>query len=310
MDLRQLRAFATVAETGSVTRAAARLNVVQPAVTRQLQLLEEDLRTPLFVRSRGGMALTDAGRTMLEYARRILDEVERARTEIQPTEGPVQGIVNVGLLASTASLLSTDLVAAVAREYPGIRLRLSVGYAGHLQKWLENGDIDLALMYAERESQAVPVKTLLSEPLWAVAPAAAGLRQGKPVTLARVAREPFVMPAAPQGLRSMVEEAAAASKLALRVSVETNELGVQKSLVQAGWGWTILPAVGVSGEVKRGELSAAPLSRPSLHRRIVLAMPAHRQATASVRCVTASLVACVKEAVHSGRWTAARWLAD
>jgi DNA-binding transcriptional LysR family regulator len=255
------------------------------------------------------MTLTDAGQRMLEYARRILDEVERARSDIQPTEGPVQGVVNVGLLASTSSLLATRLTAAVARDYPGIRLRLSIGYAGHLLKWLEAGDIDLALTYADREAGAIQTQALLSEALWAVAPASAGLRQAKPVALARVAREPFVMPAAPQGLRSLIEQGAAAQGLDLRISVETNELSVQKALVMEGWGWTILPAVGVSAEVQRGELSAAPLSKPSLQRRITLAIPTNRPSAAAVRCVTASVTACVKDAVDSGRWTTASWLA-
>lgn len=310
MDLKQLRAFVSVADTGSVTRTATRLNLVQPAVTRQLQLLEETLGTTLFVRGRGGMALTDAGRTLLAYARRILDEVERARIEIQPSAGPVQGIVNVGILASVAQLLTPDLVAEVARHYPGIRLRLAVGYAGHLLKWLESGDIDLALTYAERQAQALHIKTLLSEPLWAVAPAGAGLRRDKAVALSRVARESFVMPAASQGLRAIIEQGAAAQKLELNVSVETNDLAVQKQLVRGGWGWTILPAVGVAEEVQRGELCAAPVTRPTLQRRLVLAVPAHRQPTDPVRCVTGTLIACVKAAVQGGRWTGAQWLAD
>lgn len=309
MDLKQLRAFVSIAETGSVTHAAARLNVVQPAVTRQLQILEEDLRTPLFRRSRSGMTLTDAGQRMLEYARRILDEVERARTDIQPTEGPVQGVVNVGLLSSTSDLLATRLVASVARDYPGIRLRLSVGYAGHLMKWLEAGDIDLALTYADREASAIQAQALLSEALWAVAPSSAGLRPNKPVTLARVAREPFVMPAAPQGLRSLIEQGAATHGLDLRISVETNELTVQKALVMEGWGWTILPAVGVSAEVQRGELSAAPVARPTLQRRLALAVSTNRPTAAAVRCVNVGVIACVKDAVDSGRWTTATWLA-
>lgn len=309
MDLRQLRAFVAVAETGSVTRSAQRLNVVQPAVTRQLQLLEEDLRTPLFVRGRGGMALTASGKTMLEYARRILDEVERARAEIQPTEGPMRGIVNVGILASLAGTLAIPFSAAVASEFPGIRLRLLVGYAGHLLKWLESGDLDIALMYPEREA-AVQVKTLLSEALWAVAPPSARLQRSRPVTLARVAREPFVMPAATQGLRAIIEQGAAAQGLQLNVAVETNDLSLQKALVMEGRGWTILPALGVADEVQRGALTAAPLSRPGLRRQIVLAIPANRQATAPVRCVTGCLMRCVKDAVDEGRWTSAKWLAD
>lgn len=310
MDLKQLRAFVSIAETGSVTRAAARMNLVQPAVTRQLQLLEEDLNTALFVRSRGGMVLTDAGHTLMGYARRVFDDLERARTEVHPAGGPVKGTVNVGLLASTSELLSTRLVAAVAERHPDIRLRLNVGYAGHLFRWLEAGDIDLALTYAEREPAAVQVRTLLTEALWAVAPAGTRLREDRGIALSKVASERFVMPAAPQGLRSIIEHAAASQGLELRVSVETNDLTSQKALVKDGWGWTILPAVGVSGEVQRGELSAAPVIRPTLRRRIVLAVAANRQAAAAVRCVTDRLLECAKDAVVAGNWTTAEWLGD
>lgn len=158
MDLKQLRAFVTVAETGSVTRASGLLNLVQPAVSRQLRLLEDDLGTELFDRGRHGMQLTPAGKTMLEYARRILNEVVRAKAEIRPTEGPVAGIVSIGLLASTSDLLATMLAAEVARRHPGIRLRLTIGYAGHLQDWLEAGDLDAALLYGRKEIPALRIQ--------------------------------------------------------------------------------------------------------------------------------------------------------
>jgi DNA-binding transcriptional LysR family regulator len=308
MDLKQLRAFVTVAETGNVTRASALLNLVQPAVSRQLRLLEEDLGTELFERGRHGMQLTPSGKTMLEYARRILNEVARAKAEIQPTEGPVAGIVSIGLLASTSDLLATLLATEVARRYPHIRLRLTIGYAGHLQDWLEVGDLDAALLYGQKETPALQVKALLEESLWVVAAPAARLSRKRALPLARVAREPFVLPAAPQGLRAVIEHAAADAGVALQVFAETNALSVQKELVAQGHGWTILPAVGVTQEVERGLLSAAPLASPGLQRTIVLAAPTSRQATAPVRCVVGVLLDCVKTTFEQGRWPDARWL--
>lgn len=308
MDLKQLRAFVTVAETGNVTRASALLNLVQPAVSRQLRMLEEDLGTELFERGRHGMQLTPSGKTMLEYARRILNEVARAKAEIQPTEGPVAGIVSIGLLASTSDLLATLLATEVARRYPHIRLRLTIGYAGHLQDWLEVGDLDAALLYGQKETPALQVKALLEESLWVVAAPAARLSRKRALPLARVAREPFVLPAAPQGLRAVIEHAAAEAGVALQVFAETNALSVQKELVAQGHGWTILPAVGVTQEVERGLLSAAPLVSPGLQRTIVLAAPTSRQATAPVRCVVGVLLDCVKSTFEQGRWPDARWL--
>lgn len=308
MDLKQLRAFITVAETGNVTRASALLNLVQPAVSRQLRLLEQDLGTELFERGRHGMQLTPPGKTMLEYARRILDEVARAKAEIQPGDGPVTGIVSIGLLSSTCDLLATRLATEVARSYPYIRLRLTIGYAGHLLDWLEAGDLDAALIYGQKETPALRVKPLLEESLWAVAAPAARLSRKRPVPLARVAQQPFILPAAPQGLRAAIEHAATEAGVALQVFAETNALNVQKELVAQGHGWTILPAVAVTQDVERGWLSAAPLAAPAPRRTIVLAAPGSRQATAPVRCVVGVLRKCVQATFEQGHWPDARWL--
>lgn len=310
MDLKQLRALVTVAETGNVTRASSLLNIVQPAVSRQLRLLEEDMGTTLFERGRHGMELTEAGRTMVEYARRILNEVARAKAEIRPSQGPISGIVTIGLLASTADLLSTPLVTSVAEKYPGIRVRISVGYAGHLVDWLEKGEVDAALLYDQKKTPALQVKPLLEEPLWIVGPAAAKLRRNKPVDLAQVVKHPFVLPSAPHGLRKLMEQAVTLMGLEFSVVAETNALSVQKDLVLHGHGWTMLPAVAVADDIARGILSGAPLAEPALLRKIVLAAPTNRQATPPVRCVVAALLDCMKSAVLENRWAGARWLAD
>jgi len=310
MDLRQLRALVTVGETGNVTRASVLLNLVQPAVSRQLKLLEQDVGTPLFERGRHGMALTPAGRTLAGYARRILDELARARAELQPSSGDVGGLVNVGLLASTAELLTGPLVRAVAAAYPAIRLRVTVGYSGYLRRWLESGELDAAVLYDVRPGAALQITRLLSDALWVVAPASAGLRAGRPVTMKQFARHPVVLPSAAQGLRTMIEQAASTAGVALDVAVETNDVGAQKRLVAEGMGYTVLPGVAVAADLAHGRLCAAPLTRPGVARKVVLATPTARPPAAAVRCVMAALVACMRQAVDDGRWPAASWLPD
>lgn len=310
MDLRQLRAFITIAETGNVTRAAEALNLVQPAVTRQLRLLEEDLGTPLFERRRHGMRLTDAGRTLLDHAQRILQEVARTRAEIRPNDGPLSGLVTVGLLASTSDLIATALFAEVKRRHPAIQLRLTVGYAGHLGEWLDKGDLDAALLYGQPLSPALHASPLLEESLWAVAPARAKLTGRRRTSLARVAREPFILPSAPQGLRAAIENGARQAGLRLNVVAETNALPVQKALVMQGHGWTILPGVSVAQEVALGQLCGSPLSAPALQRTIVLAISATRPPSKAVRATVDALTDCVHAAVQSGNWADARWVAS
>lgn len=309
MDFKQLRALVTVAETGNVTRAATLLNIVQPAVSRQLRLLEEDVGTVLFERGRHGMELTEAGQTLVEYARRVLHELDRARAELKPAKGTIGGIVTVGLLPSTCDLLSSALVTSISRDYPGIRVRISMGYAGHLQRWLEDGEIDVALLYDPKQTPTIQVSPLLEEGLWIVGLPETGFRADQPVSFATLAGRPLVLPSAPHGLRSLVENAATLMGVPLTVVAETNAMSIQKSLVIAGHGVTILPSIAVAEDIGRGVLTAAPLIEPSLNRKIVLALPANRNSTSSVHCVVSALVACMKQSVEVGDWPAARWLA-
>ncbi|MGE8673167.1 MAG: LysR substrate-binding domain-containing protein [Achromobacter kerstersii] len=309
MDLKQLKAFVTVAETGSVTSAARLLNIVQPAVSRQLKLLEDDIGAPLFTRGRLGMELTDAGKTLEDYARRALNELDRARAEIRPSSGTVGGIVTVGLLPSTADMLSSALLSAVTAHYPGIRLRLTAGYAGHLQSWLETGDVDFALLYDSKPNPALKFRPLLEESLWFVGPPASGLDKHNPVRMADIIGRPLVLPSAPHGLRSLVEQAARAQETDLHIVAETNAMSVQKRLVLDGHGYTILPSIAVADDVDRGILAAAPVVDPLLVRRIVLAQPATRAVANSVHCVMNELIQCARDAVRQDRWPSAQWLA-
>lgn len=308
MDLKQLKAFLTVAETGNVTRASALLNLVQPAVSRQVRLLEEDIGTNLFDRSRQGMELTEAGRKLVEYARRVLLEVERARAELQASQGNVAGIATIGLLPSTCDLVSSALVAAVARTYPEIRVRISMGYTGTMQQWLETGEVDAGLLYDPRESTVMQFSPLLEEPLWVVGLPSAGLSLGQPMAMADLVGNPLVLPSAPHGIRTLVDGASTLMHLKLNVAAETNSMSVQKSLVLGGHGLTILPAIAVAEDVARGALAAAPLANPSLMRKIVLAIPTNRHTTAPVNCVLGLLQRIMKDAVESGAWPSARWL--
>lgn len=310
MDFKQLRALVTVAETGNVTRAAELLHIVQPAVSRQLKLLEDDVGTVLFERGRHGMELTEAGKTLVEYARRVLDEIERARAEMRPSQGAIGGIVTVGLLPSTCDLLSSPLVAAVAQSYPGIRVRISMSYAGHLQQWLESGEVDAALLYNPRPNQSLNTEALLDEDLWVVGLPSSGLSRDKPMRLSELATHPLVLPGGAHGLRTLVEHAAALKDLKLNVVAETNAMSVQKCLVLGGHGLTVLPTIAAVDDLAHGRLAAAPLTDPDLKRRIVLALPTTRQTTAPVRCVVTALVQCIKEAVSRGDWGGARWVGD
>jgi LysR family nitrogen assimilation transcriptional regulator len=308
MDFKQLRAFLTVADTGNVTRAAEALNLVQPAVSRQIHLLEEDIGAELFERERHGMVLTDAGRALVGYARRALLELDRARAEIAGSVDGVGGLVTLGLLPSTCEVLSSPLVSTIAKTYPGIRLRIAMGYAGTLQQWLESGEVDAALLYGVERSPAIQTRPLIEEALWVVGPPAAKLRKNRPVSLASLAGKPLILPSAPHGIRSLVDHACAVSRVELTIAAETNSMTVQKSLVIAGYGLTILPTIAVADDLTRKQVTAAPLTDPKISRTIVLALPVKKMIGRHVRCAVDVLSQCVKDATKTGAWLEARWL--
>lgn len=306
MELRQLTALVTVAEVGSVTKAAKLLHVVQPAVTRQIRLLEQELGVPLFQRTRQGMVPTPAAQVLIMRARRALHELDAARAELRPEPGEVAGIVSVGLLESVLDILAQPLAEAVAQRHPGIELRLFTGYSGHLQQWLDSGEIDLSLLYNLSDTPSLSVVPLVREQLWAVAPPDAGLSVGTPVPWATVLAHPLVLPVSGHGLRVLIDRARAAVPVEPRTVVQTNSMLVQKNLVLAGHGWTVLPAAGVAADVAAGRLSGAPLTAPDVERSVVLGLQHRSRLLAPVEAVASSLTRLIGELVRSGAWPSAR----
>jgi LysR family nitrogen assimilation transcriptional regulator len=309
VDLKQLRALLTIADTGSVTRAAEVLQIVQPAVSRQLRLLEEDIGAELFVRGRNRMELTEAGRTLVEYARRAMHHLDRARAEISPSAGEVTGIVTFGVVPSMVQLVVSPLMSRVAERYPGIKLRFSSGnYADLLQPWVEAGEVELAILSDHKASPAIQVEPLVEELLWVVGLPGTGLRPEAPVPFSLLGAQPVILPSSFQGFRLQVEHACTLEGVHLSVVAETSSMHVQRHLVLGGHGLTVLPVMAVADDLAQGRLAAAPLTAPEVKRRIYLALPANRRIPRSVRCVAAEIVGILREVVLRGGWPSAQWL--
>jgi len=305
VDIKQLTALVTVAEVGSVTRAARVLHLVQPAVTRQIRLLEDEVGVPLFERTRQGMVPTEAGVRLVERARRALSELERARAEIRPDSREVSGIVTVGVLESVMDLVVPPLVEVVRERHPGVELRILTAYSGHLQQWLDDGSVDMSLLYNLTDTPSLAVVPLLEERLWAVAPPDGGLDPRRPVAWSRVARHPLVLPVAGHGLRALIDQARAGAGDP-QIAVETNSMHLQKKLVLAGCGWSVLPAAGVAADVEAGTFSGAPLGRPSITRKVVLGLQRGVRPPRAVETVAGELTRLVRELVRTRAWPSSR----
>ncbi|UKA55251.1 LysR family transcriptional regulator [Arthrobacter sp. FW305-BF8] len=308
MEMKQLIAMVTVAEVESVTRAAQLLHLVQPAVTRQIKTLEDELGVVLFERTRHGMVLTPAGEVFLSHARRALQELERARSELTPAPGEVMGLVSVGVLESLLDVMVPTLIDSVAEKFPGVELHLLSGVSRDLQQWLDDGIVDVALLYNVADTTSMRVKPLLNELLWAVAPPKAGLLPTEPSTWQQVLREPLILPIVGHGLRTLIDKARADIPLEPKIIVETNSMSVQKQMVLAGRGWAILPAAGVARDVQQGKLSGAPLSEPSVSRSVVIGLPRAARVPRAVEAVATELLQVSRRLVVTGEWPSATLL--
>lgn len=306
VELRQLTALVTVGEVGSITRAAEVLRLAQPSVTRQIRMLEEELGVPLFERTRTGMTPTPEGEILIERSRRALTELRRARLEVGPDRADLAGTVTLGLLESVVDVLAEPLVTAVRDAYPNIELRMLTAYSGHLRRWLDEGDVDLTLLYNISASDSLAVVPLVDESLWVVAPGGTGLSPTSPVPSAEVLEHHLVLPVPGHGLRTLVDQALGASADRLEVAVQVNSLHLQKRLVAAGHGWSILPAAGVATEISSGQLDGAPLCEPTVHRRVVLGIQRATRVAPSLRAVTTLTGQVVRRTLRDGTWTGAQ----
>ena len=303
LELRHLLAAVTVADSGTVSRAARRLHLAQPAVTRHIQALEHNLGIALFDRTPTGMRPTPNGERFLARARLILRDVDRARTEANAGAQEAAGQVCVGLLASVSGLLGPDLAAAVRTQHRAIQLRIDVGYSGHVRQWLEAGAVDVAVLYELGDRPEIHSVPLLRERLWVAGPPDSALRQMEHVDIASLPG-PFVLPAREHALRTIVEEAFAAAGARADVALETNTVDMQRTLAQQGVGWTVLPAGCIAEDVASGRLAAAEL-RPPVDRSLVIARANTLQPSRALMAVTRLLREVAEDAVTRGAWPSA-----
>ena len=310
MDFKQLQTFMAIAEYGSATKAAQVLHIVQPAISRQMRILEEELGTTLFHRERSGMELTDAGRTLLEHAKRVMRELDEARAQLQPSSTVVSGFVRLGMPGSTSDLLAGELVATLKERHPQIRVGLHAGYGEYLQSEILAGELDLAIVNDPQPSPLIESRYLLNEQLFLVGPADSGLKHDEALPLSTLKGRPMVLPAAPHAMRSTIERACALENIELDVVTEVNSMPLQLSLVRQGAGWTVMPSAGLSRDLALGNVTGSPLASHLLQRHLALCLPMTRQSTPASRCVTAILLELTQRTVDEGRWPGSRWVAQ
>ncbi|RVU21214.1 LysR family transcriptional regulator [Methylobacterium oryzihabitans] len=296
MDLLEIRYFLEVAAVGSLSRAAVRLGVSQPALSRQIGKLETELRGPLFYRHGRGVTLTAAGRRFLDVGQSVIQQLSDLREELAAGTLDVSGEITLGIPPSLAASLGADLALRFAAEFPKARLRIREAFSAILLEWTEAQRIDVAVLYDARSSPSLITTPLLLEDLFLVErPAADGDDHDDPVMLSELAGRECVLPGPENGLRRVLDSACASEGIRPHVVTEVDCVAALKQLVERGVGATVLPFGSVHREVKDGKLRVRPFASPAMRALLVIATPSNKPVTPLVRAV----VRIIEDAVET-----------
>jgi len=302
MDIKQLTTFLHVAELGSLTRAAERLRIAQPALGRQIRLLEEELGVSLFSRHGRGMVLTTAGLLLSERATTILRLVEDTRAEMSAERDAVRGTVSLGVPPTAGEVIAGQLVERFLRDYPEVTVRIVPAFSGYLLDMLQRGEVDLAVMYESGATRQIRAEPLIRETLCLIGPPSADLSLSEPVGFATLDGMPMILPGPRHGLRTLLETAAREAGIALRVTIEVDALQTLKDLVARGLGCTVLPVAAAHADLAAGTLRAGAIARPTLTRELVLVRSNLRPASNATRIFADTLKTETADMVRQGVW--------
>jgi LysR family nitrogen assimilation transcriptional regulator len=279
MDLKQLEYFRHVAELGSFTRAANFLSIVQPALSRQVRQLEIELGQNLFERNGRGVVLTDAGSRLLEHTRGILNQIGRARQDLEDQRNGDTGHVSLGLPPSLGRSVTVPLVKAFKEQLPKASLATVEGLSAYIVEWLSLGRVDCALIYNAAPSPAVNLLPVLDDQLFLITPrASSGSAKlaHTPVALAELAEHPMIIPSRPHAIRMSVETALATVERKLQVAYEIESIPSVIDLVRQGFGCAVLPLNAITSTRWADEVLVRPIVAPVLMTSLSIAVSTQR----------------------------------
>jgi len=306
MDLRQLRYFAQIVESGSLSKASRQLFIAQPALSQQLSKLEGEIGKPLLTRSSKGIAPTENGLALYHHARFMLRQLDQALSIARKESGAVQGMVSVGLPATTVSALGLPLVRRIRERYPSILLNVVEGMSGHLGQMMRMGQLDLAVLFASDVAPDLSTDALLEEELFVMLPRHSTLVAPRrtSLTIAEAATLPLILPTSTHGLRRRIATEFERHSLQVRIVAEIDSLSLLMNCVYNGMAATIKPMAAIYLEGVRGrKWRALSISDARMSRRNYLySLPPERLSTAAAMVATELKVTAL-ELIASGVWT-------
>jgi len=306
VDLRQLRYFTQIVESGSLSKASRQLFIAQPALSQQLGKLEREVGKALLNRSARGVAPTENGLALYRHAKYMLRQLEQALSIARQDAKAVQGMVSLGLPATTVSALGLALVRNIRERYPGILLNVVEGMSGHLGHMMRLGQLDLAILFSNDVAPDASVDPLLDEELFVMLPKHSALvdAQRASLTVAEAAALPLILPTGTHGLRRRISAEFEQRSLSAHVVAEIDSLSLLMSCVYDGMGATIKPMGAIYLERERGrKWRALSISDAHMMRRNYLYSLAPERLSTAAAAVAAEIKDTARQLVESGIWS-------
>ena len=275
MDIAALKAFVAVADAGSFSRAAEHLFITQPAISKRLSALENELRTRLFDRIGRTVSLTEAGQTLLPRARNILLELEDSVRTLHNLSGEVHGSLRFGTSHHIGLHRLPPVLKQFVQRYPQVRLDIRFMDSEAACHAVETGELELAIVTLPVAPAAVlQVEKVWDDPLTIAVSQDHPLAKTRHPALSDLAAHAAILPAASTFTRQIAEQVFAALNLKLDVALSINYLETIKMLISVGIGWGLLPVTMLDDQIR-----ALPIKELALRR--ALGTVYHRDRTLS-----------------------------
>lgn len=303
-DLHKWRAFLAIAELGSLTRAALFLDSNQSLLSRQLNALERDCRTRLFNRTGRGVELSEVGERILGQVKALLHDAQQLEADILGEAREPGGTVTLASLPSIGSALVGPLFAQIRERFPAISLKILEGSSGQVEEWLADARADIAILYRYGNAQMRQEQSLAQVDSYLVGAPGDVLTARAEVAFAALHELPFILPGAPNGLRTALDGIARHEHITLAPVIEADSLPLQKSLVAGSRLYTVLPLHAVWHEVQEGRLQAARIISPPFQRTVSMATARSKGQPKAVAAVTQQIARICDDMARRGMWHA------
>jgi len=306
-ELKQLLIFHAVVEHGSFSRASVVLSIGQPVLSRQIKALEAEYNTPLLYRNGRGVVPTEAGKRLDDYATAILEQLQRAESDIAAMSASPRGSITIGMPPSVGVLLTAPLVQHFQANFPDVSLRVIEGFSGHVLEWLVMGKIDVGVLYNAPRMSNLLSSPLLKDELYLLgASDDPHCLEAGPVDAARLAELPMILPPRPHGLRLLLDQVLAGAGITPRIDFEVESMPSTLQLVQKRLGYTILSYASVHRFVAEGRIRYWPLRNPSIQRELILSTSNQRPMTSAIKELAAQVKKEARRLQAEGVWEPAK----